>query len=342
MNPFLPSRSRKGFYFSAKEVKTVIRFQEVSKVFQAGKGKEVRALDRVSLTIRRGDIFGIIGHSGAGKSTLLRMINGLEIPTSGSVTVDQRIISGLSNRELRNVRQKIGMIFQHFHLLWSRTVRENVAFPLEVAGVPKSEIKAKVDRLLERVGLAEKADVYPAQLSGGQKQRVGIARALANDPDILLCDEATSALDPETTAAILELLKEIHRETGITLVLITHEMSVVRAICNRMAVMENGRIVEEGDVEEIFRAPKHPLTRQFLREWAKGGGDFSGGEECLVPLFLIPELEKWTEKTGAVFRIVGGTVAAGRESRIPVQVFGSEEQIRQVKEWLSEVKNRVG
>lgn len=242
----------------------MIVLDHVSKVYRSPKDGDVVALKDIHLEIKRGEIFGIVGHSGAGKSTLLRLLNGLEKPTSGRVTVDGIPISESSERQLREARKKIGMIFQHFHLLWSRTVWENVAFPLELAGKPKREIREKVDTLLERVGLTHRANAYPAQLSGGQKQRVGIARALANDPTVLLCDEATSALDPETTASILELLKEIHRDTGITMVVITHEMSVVKRLCQRMAVMEDGKIVEQGEVEALFREPKHPVTRQFV------------------------------------------------------------------------------
>lgn len=245
----------------------MIQLNKVSKIFPSqGDSQPVQALADVNLEIRKGEIFGIIGRSGAGKSTLLRLVNGLETPTEGAVQVDGQRVSRLNERELRKVRMKVGMIFQHFNLLWSRTVRENVAFPLEVAGHPEKEIRRKVDGLLERVGLSDRAEAYPAQLSGGQKQRVGIARALANDPHILLCDEATSALDPETTSSILELLREINREMGITLLLITHEMSVVQAICQRVAVMDGGRIVESGEVDSVFRQPHHPLTRQFVRQ----------------------------------------------------------------------------
>ncbi|MBF4501956.1 methionine ABC transporter ATP-binding protein [Savagea sp. SN6] len=224
----------------------------------------VLALDDVSVTIERGDIFGMIGYSGAGKSTLLRCLNGLEQPTSGEVIIDGIDITKVSKRALRQIRQKIGMIFQHFHLIQTKTVYQNVAFSMKVAGKSTAEIAERVPELLHLVGLSDRANHYPAQLSGGQKQRVGIARALANNPDILLCDEATSALDPTTTASILQLLKKINEELDITIILITHEMEVVQTICHRVAVMEDGKIVEEGDVYHIFASPEQPLTKQFV------------------------------------------------------------------------------
>jgi D-methionine transport system ATP-binding protein len=241
------------------------------------------------------------------------MLNGLEKPTSGSVMVDGITISGSSERELREARKKIGMIFQHFHLLWSRTVWENVAFPLELAGKSKKEIREKVDALLERVGLSHRANAYPAQLSGGQKQRVGIARALANDPNVLLCDEATSALDPETTTSILQLLKEIHRDTGITMVIITHEMSVVKKLCQRMAVMENGKVVELGRVETLFREPKHPVTRQFVQSYHNELQEAS--EEHFVLLRVRPDdLDRiWSRMTDWVKQGVKLTVMSDAE-----------------------------
>ncbi|MFC4077406.1 methionine ABC transporter ATP-binding protein [Salinithrix halophila] len=245
----------------------MLQLKEIQKTYPSRSGSiPVVALKDVNLEVNEGEIFGIIGRSGAGKSTLLRLVNGLETPDSGEVWVDGWSITRLKERELRQARTKIGMIFQHFNLLWSRTVWDNVAFPLEVAGRSKEEIRQKVNHLLERVGLSDRAKAYPSQLSGGQKQRVGIARALANDPKVLLCDEATSALDPETTGSILQLLKEINRDTGITTLLITHEMSVVQAICGRMGVMDDGRMIEVGEVSEIFRNPSHPVTRQFVRQ----------------------------------------------------------------------------
>lgn len=226
--------------------------------------EDVIALDDVSVTINRGEVFGIIGYSGAGKSTLLRCINLLEQPTEGSIIIDEVDLTDLTKQQVREERQKIGMIFQHFHLISAKTVYDNVAFSLKAAGKTKQDIKERVPELLEMVGLSDRANHYPAQLSGGQKQRVGIARALANDPKVLLCDEATSALDPTTTASILELLKEINEKLGITIVLITHEMSVVQQICHRIAVIEDGKVVEAGDVYDIFSNPKTALTKEFV------------------------------------------------------------------------------
>lgn len=241
----------------------MLEFRNVSKVYSAKK-KEVVGVDNVSLTINSGDIFGIVGYSGAGKSSLLRCINLLERPTSGEILINGKDLTKLSRNELRLARLKIGMIFQHFYLISQKTVGENIAFALKAASMPANAIPARVDELLEMVGLADKRDVYPAQLSGGQKQRVGIARALANNPAMLLCDEATSALDPKTTVSILRLLKEINKKLGITIVLITHEMDVVKEICNRMAVMQDGKVIEEGDVYDIFASPQKILTQEFI------------------------------------------------------------------------------
>lgn len=244
---------------------TMIRVENVSKTY-TGKQGTVEAVKDVSLEISRGEIFGVIGFSGAGKSTLIRLLNGLETVTSGHIYINEKDITTLKRKELLKERQKIAMIFQHFNLLWSRTVEENIAFSLEIAGVPKSERKAKVAELIDLVGLTGREKSYPSQLSGGQKQRVGIARALANDPEVLLCDEATSALDPKTTKDILKLLVEINQELGLTIVLITHEMHVVRQICHRVAVMEEGRVVESGEVIEVFKNPQQPITKQFVGE----------------------------------------------------------------------------
>ena len=243
----------------------MIYLKNICKTFIDDNKKEVHAVNDVSLTINDGDIFGIIGFSGAGKSTLVRCINLLERPTSGTVEVDGKDLTKLSEKELRESRKKIGMIFQHFNLFPSRTIFGNVAFPLQGSGLSKEEIAAKVRNLLELVGISEKENAYPSQLSGGQKQRVAIARALANDSDILLCDEATSALDPQTTKAILDLLKDLNKKLGITIVVITHEMAVVKEICNKVAVMEKGRVVEEGDVFSIFANPQEALTQNFIK-----------------------------------------------------------------------------
>ena len=244
----------------------MIQLENIEKTYPASGGSDaVHALRGISLTIEEGEIFGVIGKSGAGKSTLIRCINLLERPTAGTVTVNGQELTSFNEQQLREARKKIGMIFQHFNLLSSRTVFENVAFPLELAGISKKEIEQKVSRLLELVELSDKRDQYPAQLSGGQKQRVGIARALANQPTVLLCDEATSALDPQTTKAILELLKNINKQLGLTIVLITHEMQVIKEICDRVAVIENGVISEEGPVLDVFTQPQTDTTREFIR-----------------------------------------------------------------------------
>lgn len=241
----------------------MIELTHISKDFASG-GRTVHAVQDVSLSIGKGEIFGIIGFSGAGKSTLVRCINLLERPTSGSVTVDGKEMTALSARELRQARKKIGMIFQHFNLMPSRTVFGNVAYPLRGSGLSREQIADKVHRLLELVGIGDKTEAYPKQLSGGQKQRVAIARALANDPNVLLCDEATSALDPQTTKAILRLLKNLNEKLGITVVIITHEMAVVKEICDRVAVMEHGRVVEQGEVFNVFADPRQEITRSFI------------------------------------------------------------------------------
>lgn len=241
----------------------IIALNHVCKTFTTADG-EVTAVNDLNLTINRGDIFGIIGLSGAGKSTLVRCLNLLERPTQGQVLVDGKDLTTLNGRELRESRRNIGMIFQHFNLLMQRTVLDNVCFPMELAGVKKKEARKKALELLDTVDLADKAKAYPAQLSGGQKQRVAIARVLAADPEILLCDEATSALDPQTTKAILSLLKEINEKMGITIVVITHEMAVVQAICNRVGVLEKGVLVEQGDVEQLFRNPQTSAARNLI------------------------------------------------------------------------------
>ncbi|UHA72228.1 methionine ABC transporter ATP-binding protein [Paenibacillus sp. 481] len=241
----------------------MIEIQHLVKEYKTATSTVI-GVNNVSLTINKGEIFGIIGRSGAGKSSLLRCINLLEEPTSGKIIVDGIDLTRLNGEGLRQARLKIGMIFQHFHLIRSKTVYENIAFALKANGKSTAEIQARVPELLKMVGLSDKSDVYPSQLSGGQKQRVGIARALANEPHVLLCDEATSALDPETTQSILQLLKKINRELQLTIVLITHEMEVVKDICDRMAVMQNGDVIEEGNVYEVFADPKHPTTKTFL------------------------------------------------------------------------------
>ena len=246
----------------------MVTIDNVSKIFGKGK-KEVAAVKNVSLTVKKGEIFAIIGYSGAGKSTLVRLINGLESTTSGTLTVDGFEISGKRDLELQKVRTNIGMIFQQFNLMNSRTVAQNVEFPLKVAGWGKGERTKRVQEMLEFVGLADRAKYYPSQLSGGQKQRVGIARALATKPSLLLADEATSALDPETTHEVLELLKEVNRELGITVIVITHEMDVVSSIADRVAVMEEGRVVETGSVYEVFSNPQTEVAQRFVATTVK-------------------------------------------------------------------------
>lgn len=240
-----------------------ILIKDVSKTFETKDGS-VHALKNVSLSIESGDIYGIIGMSGAGKSTLVRCMNFLEVPSEGKVLIDGKSLSEFSPKELRKEREKIGMIFQHFNLLMQKNVLENVCFPLYIQGKKKAEARAKALELLEIVGLADRAKAYPAQLSGGQKQRVAIARALASDPQILLCDEATSALDPQTTSSILELLQDINQKFGITIVIITHQMSVVREICTHVAIMKDGEVKEQGLVEEIFSHPKSQVAKELI------------------------------------------------------------------------------
>ena len=242
----------------------MIELRHISKDFGTGE-HAVHAVQDVSLTVETGEIFGIIGFSGAGKSTLVRCINLLERPTSGEVLLDGQELTALPPKQLRQTRKKIGMIFQHFNLMPSRTVAGNVAYPLRGSGLSREQIAAKVQSLLELVGIGDKADTFPSQLSGGQKQRVAIARALANDPSVLLCDEATSALDPQTTKAILHLLRDLNAKLGLTIVLITHEMAVVREICHRVAVMEHGRVAEQGEVFNVFVDPRQDITRSFIQ-----------------------------------------------------------------------------
>lgn len=243
----------------------MIDISNVTKIFKT-KNQNITAVDNVGLNVKEGEIFGVIGYSGAGKSTLIRLLNGLEQPTEGTVTVTGDEISQMTMKELRKKRQKVSMIFQHFNLLWSRTVAENISFPLEIAGVPKKDRQARVAELVRLVGLEGRENNYPSELSGGQKQRVGIARALSNEPQVLLCDEATSALDPETTDEVLDLLVDITKKMNLTIVLITHEMHVIRKICDRAAVMENGKVVEVAPVIELFQNPQSSVTKRFVKD----------------------------------------------------------------------------
>ncbi|MCA1031598.1 methionine ABC transporter ATP-binding protein [Bacillus timonensis] len=243
----------------------MIQLKDVTKVYESKSGS-VTAVNNINLKINKGEIFGIIGYSGAGKSSLIRLLNGLEKPTLGEIDVAGHVITKIRGRSLRKARQEISMIFQHFNLLWSRTVKENISFPLEITGVPKKDREERVNDLIKLVGLEGRENAYPSQLSGGQKQRVGIARALASNPKVLLCDEATSALDPQTTDSILDLLVDINERLGLTIVLITHEMHVIRKICHKVAVMENGVIVEEGDVLNVFKKPAQQITKRFVMQ----------------------------------------------------------------------------
>lgn len=242
----------------------MIDLKDISVTFTQG-NREIHAVKNVNLHVDKGDVYGIVGYSGAGKSTLVRVINLLQRPTNGLVEINGTEFTKLTAKELRAKRKSIGMIFQHFNLMKSRSIFDNVDFSLKYSGKSKQERRQKVTELLELVGLSDKVDAYPSQLSGGQKQRVAIARALANDPEILLCDEATSALDPKTTLQILALLRELNKKLGLTIVLITHEMQVVKEICNKVAVMEDGEVIEQGDSVQIFSSPQKPLTKDFIR-----------------------------------------------------------------------------
>lgn len=242
----------------------MIEFKNISKHYQL-KGQTLRALDQINLQIPTGSIFGIIGYSGAGKSTLIRLINLLERPNAGQVIIHQKDFTALNARELRHERAHIGMIFQHFNLLQTKTVAANIEMPMKLLGWSKAEREKRLNELLEFIDLKHKKDAFPDELSGGQKQRVGIARALANHPKILLCDEATSALDPQTTKSVLELLKKINREQGITIVMVTHEMDVIESVCDYVAVMEQGKVIETGSTLEIFSQPQHPTTKSFIQ-----------------------------------------------------------------------------
>lgn len=243
----------------------MIELRDITKIFPSGSDTaEVRALDHVSLSIADGDIYGVIGMSGAGKSTLVRCINYLEKPSSGQIVIDGRDLSTLSDKEIRALRRSISMIFQNFNLLMQRNCLANVTFPMEIAGVPKKQAEQRAYELLDIVGLREKAKAYPAQLSGGQKQRIAIARALASDPKVLLCDEATSALDPKTTRSILELIRKINEQMGITVIFITHQMSVVEEVCRHVAILDDGKVAEEGEVAAVFSSPKSDAARKLV------------------------------------------------------------------------------
>lgn len=328
---------------------TVIQLDNVSKQYKTANGS-LTAVDNVSLTIQDREIFGIIGYSGAGKSTMIRLLNGLEKPTSGDVLVNDVNISKARGNALRNARHHISMVFQHFNLLWSRTVAENIAFPLEIAGVKKDVREKRVKELIALVGLEGRDDAYPSQLSGGQKQRVGIARALANNPSVLLCDEATSALDPETTDAILDLLVSINEKLGLTIVLITHEMHVIRKICHRVAVMEKGKVVEQGDVLEVFQNPQAPITKRFVTQVTSTGQkesvaqmleDYREGQ--LIKLFFVgdqteqPVITEIIRKFAVDVNIVHGNISptkSGPYGTLIVQLTGSDADVAAAIQYL--------
>ncbi|MGU3524734.1 methionine ABC transporter ATP-binding protein [Enterobacteriaceae bacterium C23F] len=323
----------------------MIVLNQIRKIFDHGKAP-ITAVDDVSLTVDKGQIYGIIGYSGAGKSTLIRLLNGLEKPTSGSVLINGQDIAAAKGETLRRARLKISMVFQHFNLLWSRTVSENIAFSMQIAGAPKAQIKARVAELIDLVGLNGRENAYPSQLSGGQKQRVGIARALANSPDVLLCDEATSALDPQTTDQILDLLLDINRRFGLTIVLITHEMHVVRKICDRVAVMENGKVVEEGEVIRVFTHPQQPITQQFVRQVSQYAEDDAFNpalaqdlQGSVIKLTFTghsthqPVVGELTLRYGLPFNILHGKMtqtAHGVFGQLWLHVVATEEQLNNI------------
>ena len=307
----------------------MIQLSHIEKTYDSPSGP-VKALKGIDLTIERGEIFGIIGLSGAGKSTLIRCINMLERPTAGKVIVDGQDITARSEKELRKARKNIGMIFQHFNLLSSATVYDNIAFPLRLSHTPEEEIKKKVLPLLDLVGLADKAHQYPSQLSGGQKQRVGIARALASEPKVLLCDEATSALDPQTTRSILELIQDINRKLSLTVVVITHEMQVIKDICDKVAVIENGVIAEQGTVLEVFTNPQKPITKDFISVLLSNElpAAFRGGEVSKTPLpgaYLLLRLTFIGES--ADDPVLAGMIRKFPEIEVTM-LFGNLDQIK--------------
>uniref|UniRef100_UPI003556DAA4 methionine ABC transporter ATP-binding protein n=1 Tax=Alicyclobacillus tolerans TaxID=90970 RepID=UPI003556DAA4 len=327
-----------------------IQLMDVSKQYASGKN-QLTALSHVNLEIQEGEVFGLIGHSGAGKSTLLRCINLLERPTSGQVIVDGAELVSLSKRRLQTKRQKIGMIFQHFHLLNSLTVEDNIAFPMRLTKSPRPKVARRVAELLNLVGLTGYERKYPGQLSGGQKQRVAIARALANDPTVLLCDEATSALDPQTTVQILELLAEINRQLGLTIVVVTHEMAVVERICDRVAVLDKGEVVETGSVVDVFLHPQHVVTQRLLEVDETGGASGfpesnSGQSACqryeitfVGDLTYAPVLAEVAQQTATTFSILKGTIDVLKDvpfGRLLVEWYGDDTQTTKAQAILQE------
>lgn len=355
LNARLSVLSERRFYFYGKGQADeggieLISIKGLSKYFTTA-DKKITAVDDLTLDIKEGDIFGVIGYSGAGKSTFLRLLNRLEEPSVGNITIADQDITSLTKKELRLARQDIGMIFQHFNLLWSRTVKENISFPLEIAGVAKRERENRVQELIDLVGLSGRENAYPSQLSGGQKQRVGIARALANRPKVLLCDEATSALDPETTNSILDLLVDINERLGLTIVLITHEMHVIRKICNRVAVMDSGKIVEQGDVLDVFLHPKQPVTKKFVEQIMGSSEEEEDVEQLLkaidngklLRLYFIGGAanEPWISKVSKQFavdiNILQGKVTqtqAGGYGTLFIQIVGKDKEIEETINFL--------
>ncbi|MBD8757663.1 methionine ABC transporter ATP-binding protein [Pseudomonas coleopterorum] len=339
---------------------SLVRFIGVGKTYEGAQGP-VQALQGIDLTIERGEVFGIIGRSGAGKSSLIRTINRLEQPSSGRVLIDQVDIGDFDEDRLVALRRRIGMIFQHFNLMSAKTVWQNVELPLKVAGVPQAERWRKVGELLELVGLQGKRDAYPAQLSGGQKQRVGIARALVHDPQILLCDEATSALDPETTESILALLRDINRRLGLTIILITHEMAVIRAICDRVVVLEGGQVVEQGPVWQVFGDPRHEVSRTLLAPLQHGLSDELRArlrstaptpEAALVLRLSVTGAQAGEADLSSLFNLLGGQVSLlqGGIERIQGRALGSlvvavsnsphdrEHLLQRARQWAQQVE----
>ena len=334
----------------------IIQIQDVSKKFQTKDG-EIDALKHVTLDIEAGDIYGIIGMSGAGKSTLVRCINHIEVPTEGTVIVQDKDLSKLSEKELRKQREHIGMIFQHFNLLMQRNVIDNICFPMEIKGTSRKDAVKRAKELLEIVGLSEKAKAYPAQLSGGQKQRVAIARALANNPKILLCDEATSALDPTTTKAILALLKEINEKYGITIVIITHEMAVVQEICTHVAIVDSGNLAETGTVEEVFSRPKSSAARKLVFQDENGKYEEMTGKRCIRIVFksnssFEPVIANMVLACKAPVNIlladtkdIGGVAHGQMILQLPDEAVAAEKMIQYLRDRnleVEELKNYVG
>ena len=323
----------------------MIELRNLSKSFATADGP-VEALKNVNLTVGDGDIYGIIGMSGAGKSTLVRCINMLEKPTEGSVLLDGRDLGALSDKQMQDVRRQVTMIFQSFNLLMQSTCLQNIMFPLKLAHAPKAQAEARARELLETVGLPDKANVYPAQLSGGQQQRIAIARALATNPRVLLCDEATSALDPKTTQSILELIRQINQSTGITVIVITHQMSVVQEICNRVAILENGRVVEEGEVSRVFSRPQAAATRALVFPGMAEGQTSSGYGQLVRLIFdgsvttQKPLIASMAMDCGIAANILGAstrTVGKKEYGYMMIEIPGGPDELARAMKYISNV-----